>query len=89
MATSDTTPRVSTLFYSFSFFFFQKVTLFPSDYSALLLKANATEVLVDQYLDAPFSFDWNEWLEEMNKYPQLVSNTRSGRGIRCDEAPTL
>ena len=22
-----------------------------------------------------------------NKYPQLVSNTRSGRGMRCDEAP--
>ena len=24
---------------------------------------------------------------ELNKYPQLVSNTRSGRGMRCDEAP--
>ena len=24
-----------------------------------------------------------------NKYPQLVSNTRSGRGMRCDEAPIL
>ena len=23
----------------------------------------------------------------LNKYPQLVSNTRSGRGMRCDEAP--
>ena len=23
------------------------------------------------------------------KYPQLVSNTRSGRGMRCDEAPIL
>ena len=23
------------------------------------------------------------------KYPQLVSNTRSGRGMRCDEAPRL
>ena len=23
------------------------------------------------------------------KYPRLVSNTRSGRGMRCDEAPTL
>ena len=22
-------------------------------------------------------------------YPQLVSNTRSGRGMRCDEAPIL
>ena len=85
MATSDTTPRVST---SFIVSGFQTLVLL-SDCSALLLKANATEVLVDQYLDAPFSFDWNEWLEEMNKYPQLVSNTRSGRGIRCDEAPTL
>ena len=24
---------------------------------------------------------------KINKYPQLVSNTRSGRGMRCDEAP--
>ena len=23
------------------------------------------------------------------KYPQLMSNTRSGRGMRCDEAPIL
>ena len=23
------------------------------------------------------------------KYPQLVSNTRSGRGMRCEEAPRL
>ena len=27
--------------------------------------------------------------EVLNKYPQLMSNTRSGRGMRCDEAPLL
>ena len=26
---------------------------------------------------------------QRDKYPQLVSNTSSGRGMRCDEAPIL
>ena len=35
---------------------------------------------------------WQKYLlhkNKINKYPQLVSNTRSGRGMRCDEAPIL
>ena len=46
MATSDTTPRVLP---SVIVFFFQTVALLLSDCSALLLKANAIEVLVDQH----------------------------------------
>ena len=46
MATSDSTPRVLP---SFTVSCFKTVALLLSDCSALLLKANATEVLVDQY----------------------------------------
>ena len=47
MATSDIIPRVSTFFHCV---LFQTIALLLNDYSSLLLKPNATKILVDQYL---------------------------------------
>ena len=64
--------------------FFKKLTLFDFILTSFLsFKKTKTPFSTLIYLMKKI------WFQNTYKYPQHVSNTRSGRGMRCDEAPTL